>query len=70
MLDKYGVPQEPEEGHVIAYDWQDEPIFDTDGEHYFNTDHGYVMNDLYELREYITWLYGNACQVGDNLKEE
>ncbi|GEM_PF-3722623 len=65
MLNEFGVPTEPPEEKVVAHDWQGEPIFDWDGEDYFKTDDGWVMDDLLEIRKYMEHVWGNAYPIND-----
>ena len=65
LRDSLGVPLEPADEKVVAYDWRNEPIYDWDGEHYFQTDDGWVMDDSLEIRDFMEHVWGTAYPIND-----
>ena len=65
LRDSLGVPLEPADETIVAYDWRGEPIFDWDGEDHFETDDGWVMDDSLEIREYMEYVWGKAYPIND-----
>lgn len=57
---------------VIAYDWQENPIYESDGENYFKTEFGYVFDDFVAegIREFMIYLYGNSQPIHDWIESE
>lgn len=57
---------------VIAYDWQENPIYESDGENYFKTEFGYIFDDFMaeDIREFMIQNFGNSQPIHEWLKEE
>ncbi|MFN0602673.1 hypothetical protein [Facklamia hominis] len=55
---------------IIAFDWNENPIYDSDGEYYINTPNGYVMDAPDEITEYVHLVYGPAMPIHEWLKGE
>lgn len=67
LKDKFGVPMEPEDDIIVAYDWQENPIYENDGENYFKTDIGYLFDDLMaeDIRDYFITNFGRSKPIQD-----
>ena len=55
---------------VIAYDWRQDPIYDSDGEFYFKTEHGFVYDDSDELKEFMKETWGATHTIHEWLEGE
>lgn len=55
---------------VIAYDWRQDPIYDSDGEFYFKTEYGFVYDDPDELKEFMKETCGATHTIHEWLEHD
>ncbi|MGX7141416.1 hypothetical protein ACWOBX_08190 [Facklamia languida] len=52
---------------IICHDWKGRPIDDQDGEYYYNTEYGLVMDS--EIEDFITETWGEPMSIQDHIEE-
>ncbi len=57
---------------IVAYDWQENPIYESDGENYFKTDYGYVFDGFMsdDINDFMIHLFGMSRTIHEWLESE